>query len=77
MLSLGIAATMLSFVPLADRCSAMLTEAACVPEAETPVLSKEKKGHFHIVSAALATRTLMRKAAARLKAELEALLCQR
>lgn len=39
MLFLGIAATMLSFVPLADLCSAMLAEAACVPEAETPVVS--------------------------------------
>lgn len=36
---LGIAATVLAVVPLADRCRAVLTEAACVPEAEAPVLS--------------------------------------
>lgn len=36
---LGIAATVLAVVPLADRCRAVLTEAACAPEAEAPVLS--------------------------------------
>ncbi len=38
MLFLGIAVTVLSAVPLVDRCRAVLTDAACVLEADVPAL---------------------------------------